>query len=304
METSRETIEAVVDVARAGERLDRFLAVLPAVGSRAEAERLIASGAVTVDGCPARKSRVLKVGQRVTLWLTTRENSLKSVPAVDFTIIHEDEYLIVVDKPAGLVVHPAPGNRSGTLSQALANVAAGGDPQRPGIVHRLDKDTSGLLIVARSDQVLRDLQGALKERRIRRLYTALVRGRPESRSGTIDAPLGRDRRDPERIAVREASSRHAVTHFEVIEPIGARTLLEVALETGRTHQIRVHLAAIDLPVCGDRKYGVADDLGLKRQFLHAGCIDFVHPVTKQRLELVSELPSDLADALEAARRER
>jgi len=208
----------------------------------------------------------------------------------------------VVDKPAGVVVHPGAGRRAGTLVHGLVGRAAGGDdPDRPGIVHRLDRDTSGLLVVARSDAVHRRLQGLLRRRRIEREYLALVRGRPRSRRGRIEAPIGRDRRDPTRQSLDTDTPRDAVTHFELRELLGARALLAVHLETGRTHQIRVHLGAIGLPVSGDAVYGVRGDLGLGRQFLHAARLAFPHPVTGERVEVESPLPPELADALQRAR---
>jgi 23S rRNA pseudouridine1911/1915/1917 synthase len=299
-----QQIEHVVPAEQAGQRFDQVLATLESVGSRAEAARLIDTGAATIDGIARRKSRLVAEGEAILLTPPEPGPPPSEVPEVDFGISYEDEDLLVIDKPAGLVVHPGPGNRSGTLSQALAGIAGGGDPERPGIVHRLDKDTSGLMIVARNDDALRRVQRALQEREVARTYTALVVGRPESSTGTIDAPLGRDRREPEKVSVRSDSPRPAVTHFETIEQVGGRTLLRVQLETGRTHQIRVHLAAIGLPVCGDLQYGVAGDLGLERQFLHASALSFDHPRTGERLELESGLPSDLADALGRARDER
>lgn len=295
-------IELNVPESEAGVRLDQFLAAVEAVGSRSQAAKLVDSGSVTVNGGVAKKRNLLQPGDVVRIDIVA-EPFTADEPAVLFEVVHEDADLLVVDKPSGLVVHPAPGNRRGTLAQALAGRAAGGDPERPGIVHRLDKDTSGLLVVAKNDDTLRTLQADLRERTIRRQYTALVRGRPETASGTIDAPLGRDRRNPENIAVRDDSEREAITHFEVVEEIGSRTLLHVRLETGRTHQIRVHLAAIGLPVCGDPQYGngVAGDLGLKRQFLHASELSFVHPRSGQRLSFSSPLPADLAEALARAR---
>lgn len=298
------TIELVLTDEHAALRIDRVLASLPEVGSRAQAARLIELGSVTLDGAPVRKSGVASAGSVLRIELPAVEAIDAQEPAVAFSIAYEDEHLLVVDKPAGLVVHPGPGNRTGTLSQALAGRAAGGDPERPGIVHRLDKDTSGLLVVARSDQVLRELQAALQRREVTRRYTALVMGTPESATGTIDAPLGRDRRNPENIAVRSDAGRDAVTHFEIVEEAGPRCLLHVNLETGRTHQIRVHLAAIGLPVCGDPQYGIAGDLGLARQFLHASQLSFHHPVTGQPISVASPLPNDLAAALELARADR
>jgi 23S rRNA pseudouridine1911/1915/1917 synthase len=297
-------IDHLVTSDQAGLRLDRLLASFEGVGSRAAAVRLIESGAVAVDGEAVRKSHQVSPGERIVVEEVVREAPGATSAAKDVSIVFEDEHLLVVDKPAGMVVHPAPGNYSGTLSQALASRAAGGAPERPGIVHRLDKETSGLLVVAKSDQVLRKLQAALQERKIARSYTALVRGRPESPAGTIDAPLGRDRREPEKISIRADSERPAITHFETVEELAGRTLLSVRLETGRTHQIRVHLAAVGLPVCGDPQYGVEGDLGLKRQFLHASGLSFTHPVTGEQLELFSPLPEDLASALQRAREDR
>ena len=217
-----------------------------------------------------------------------------------FAIAYEDEHLLVVDKGPGLVVHPARGHREATLSQLLAGSAEGGDPQRPGIVHRLDRDTSGLLLVSRSDEVHRLLQAALAERRIEREYLALVRGRPPARSGTIEAPIGRDPRVRTRMAVGGAHAREARTHFVLERALTDTSLLRVRLETGRTHQIRVHLRAIGHPVCGDPEYGTPGALGLERQFLHAARIAFEHPLTGERIEVTSPLPEDLQSALARA----
>jgi 23S rRNA pseudouridine1911/1915/1917 synthase len=295
-------IELIVSEHEAGQRIDQYLATIDAVGTRSQAAKLIDQGAVSLNDGAVKKRTELQAGDVIKLQIEPAPFT-SSEPAVPFDIVFEDTDLIVVDKPAGLVVHPAPGNRSGTLAQALAGRAAGGDPERPGIVHRLDKETSGLLVVAKNDDALRTLQAAIKDRSVRRQYTALVKGRPETSTGTIDAPLGRDRRNPESIAIREDSDRDAITHFEVVEEIGERTLMHVRLETGRTHQIRVHLAAIDLPVCGDPQYGrgVVGDLGLERQFLHASELSFRHPVSEQPLSFASPLPPDLEAALNLAR---
>jgi 23S rRNA pseudouridine1911/1915/1917 synthase len=194
-------------------------------------------------------------------------------------------------------VHPAPGHRGETLAEALGGKIAGGEaPERAGIVHRLDRDTSGLLVVARSDEAHARLQRLVRRRELERRYLALVRGRPRSRRGRIEAPIGRDRRDPTRRSLDTDSPREAITHFEVEQLLPEHTLLKVTLETGRTHQIRVHLAAIGLPVVGDRIYGVADaELG--RQFLHAGSLAFPHPFTGERIEVESPLPPELQAAL-------
>jgi 23S rRNA pseudouridine1911/1915/1917 synthase len=216
-------------------------------------------------------------------------------------LAYSDPYLVVVDKPAGLLVHPVPRHAGPTLVDALRGVAAGGDDDRPGIVHRLDRDTSGLLLVARDGRSLARLQAQLRRRRIGRTYLALVRGRPRSRKGRIEAPIGRDRRDPTRMSLDTDAGRDAFTEFELVEALPGRSLLRVTLETGRTHQIRVHLAAIGNPVVGDPVYGHGPELGLERQFLHAAELRLVHPQTGDPLEVRSELPPDLAAALTAAR---
>jgi 23S rRNA pseudouridine1911/1915/1917 synthase len=219
-----------------------------------------------------------------------------------FSIAYQDEHLLVIDKAAGLVVHPARGHREDTLSQLLAPLLAGGESERPGIVHRLDRDTSGLLVVARSELVHGRLQRALAERRIEREYLALVEGRPPARSGTIEAPIGRNPRVRTRMAVDGSGAREARTHFTLQRALPSSSLLALRLETGRTHQIRVHLQAIGHPVCGDPEYGTAGLFGLERQFLHATRLAFAHPISGQPLEVISPLPADLQAALERAER--
>ena len=217
-------------------------------------------------------------------------------------IVHLDDDLAVVDKPAGLVVHPAPSHTGPTLVSELEGVlGGGGDPERPGIVHRLDRGTSGLLVVARNDEAHAALQAAVRERDVERAYLALAGGRLGSRTGTIDAPIGRASRQRHRMAVSGAASRQARTHFTVLELFDAETYLEARLETGRTHQIRAHFAAIGHPLTGDSTYGGEARYGLERQFLHAHRLAFAHPASGERMEFVSELPADLAAALEAAR---
>lgn len=217
-------------------------------------------------------------------------------------IVHEDDHLAVIDKPAGLVVHAAPGHHGETLVDVLGDLlGGGGDATRPGIVHRLDKDTSGLILVARTDEAHRALSAAIKERQVSREYVALIQGAPRSRSGTIDAPLGRDFRAPERRAVGGRGSRDARTHFEVEERLGHYTLVRVRLETGRTHQIRAHFAAIGLPLAGDSRYGGRGLGELRRQFLHSARVGFAHPVAGEELRFESPLPADLLGALELAR---
>ena len=223
-------------------------------------------------------------------------------PEAERLIVHLDEDLAVIEKPAGLVVHSAPSHRGETLVDLMEGIAGGGEGGRPGIVHRLDKDTSGLMIVARSDEAHKALAAAVKRREVEREYIALVEGHLGSRTGTIDAPLGRHRRRRTRMAVRGTGSREARTRFEVIEALPADTLAHARLETGRTHQIRVHFAAIDHPVAGDPEYGTRGRHGLERQFLHASRLAFTHPRSGERLEFRSELPEDLEAALARARK--
>jgi 23S rRNA pseudouridine1911/1915/1917 synthase len=223
-------------------------------------------------------------------------------PDAERLIVHLDEDLAVIEKPAGLVVHSAPSHRGETLVDLLAGIAGGGEGGRPGIVHRLDKDTSGLMLVARNDQAHKALAAAVKRREVLREYTALVEGHLDSRTGTIDAPLGRHRRQRTKRAVKGTGSREARTHFEVIEGLPEDTLVHARLETGRTHQIRVHFAAIDHPVAGDPGYGTRGRHGLERQFLHASRLEFTHPRTEERLTFTSELPDDLRSALARARK--
>jgi 23S rRNA pseudouridine1911/1915/1917 synthase len=297
-------MKLVVPPEAAGERLDRFLATCEGVGSRAAAERLVEEGAVAVDGARRPKSHKLAGGEELELELPERrETTLEPERVEGLRVAYEDEDLLVVDKPAGVVVHPSAGHASGTLVHGLLAEAIGGgeEPERPGIVHRLDRDTSGLLVVARSDDAHRRLQELIRRRKVVREYVALVRGRPRSRAGRIEAPIGRDRRDATRISLDTATPREAVTEFELEELLPEHALLRVRLQTGRTHQIRVHLAAIDLPVAGDPVYGVAGDLGLERQFLHAARLAFPHPLTGEDVEVESPLPADLATALERAR---
>jgi 23S rRNA pseudouridine1911/1915/1917 synthase len=297
-------LELAVPLEAAGERLDRYVASLPAVGSRAEAGRLLAEGRVTVGGQLRPKSYRISAGEQIAVSVPERPPAAAEPEEVaGVRVAYEDAHLLVVDKPAGVVVHPGAGRSHGTLVHGLLTlgIAGGEERDRPGIVHRLDRDTSGLLVVARDADTHRRLQQLVRRRAMTREYLALVRGRPRSWRGRIEAPIGRDRRDPTRMSLDTDRPRDAVTHFEVLELYRSHALLRVRLETGRTHQIRVHLAAIELPVSGDPVYGVARDLGLTRQFLHAARLAFRHPVTDAEVEVESPLPPDLAAALRRAR---
>jgi 23S rRNA pseudouridine1911/1915/1917 synthase len=288
-------VELTVPPEAAGERLDRFVA--SHVGSRAAAERAI-EGGVLVDGRARPKSYRLEGGESLRLPVTDQPSE-RSYPIPEAPrIVWQDEHLAVVDKPAGLVVHPGAGRASGTLVDALAGMLAGGEPGRAGIVHRLDRDTSGLMVVARSEEAHDRLSALVRNRGLERTYLALVRGRPASRSGRIEAPIGRDRDDPTRVSLDTDSPREATTHFEIERLLPGHALLRVHLETGRMHQIRVHLAAIELPVVGDPVYGVPDP-ALGRQFLHATRLAFPHPFTGEQLELESPLPPELQNYLDS-----
>jgi len=289
----------------AGLRLDAVVAARAGLGSRSAAQRLIEHGLVTVNGSPRPKSHRLAVGERVEVATPPLPEGGDPELTVEFGVAYEDEHLLVVDKPAGLVVHPGAGRRQGTLAQALAGRAAGGeDPDRRGVVHRLDRDTSGLLVVAKSEAAYEALSRAIREREVTRGYLALVSGRPGARTATIDAPLGRDRHRRTLVSTETDQPREAVTHFKVLDALPRTTLLAVTLETGRTHQIRAHLSAIDHPVCGDPRYGgmaCGRRLGLDRQFLHANVLGFSHPVTREALMCESKPPTDLRRALDTAR---
>ena len=285
----------------AGARLDAFLA--GPLGSRARAQRLIEDGAVRVDGAAVPKRHRVQAGETVEVELPAEAPAEPAAPPAGIVVRYEDDDLLVVDKPAGVVVHPARGHQTGTLAQALAEVAAGGERGRAGIVHRLDRDTSGLLVVARSPEAHRRLKAALQRRAVAREYVALVEGRPPARTGTIDAPIGRDRRRRTRMSTDTDDPRAAVTHFAIEEALPRTTLLRVRLETGRTHQIRAHLRAIGHPVAGDPEYGTAGRLGLARQFLHAARLRFAQPFTGAPVDVRSPLPDELAAALERARAE-
>jgi 23S rRNA pseudouridine1911/1915/1917 synthase len=256
---------------------------------------VLAQGAL-VDGELRPKSYRLEGGEELEFHAPEPEAALEP-EELPLRIAYEDEHLLVVDKPAGIVVHPAPGHATGTLVHGLLGQLGGGEePDRPGIVHRLDRDTSGLLVAARTEEAYRGLQDIVRRRELERRYKALVQGRPKSLRGRIEAPIGRDRHEPTRMSLDTDSPRDAVTHFEVERLLDDHALLDVRLETGRTHQIRVHLAAIGLPVVGDPVYGVPDpELG--RQFLHAWRLAFSHPVTGEPVEVESPLPADLQTAL-------
>jgi 23S rRNA pseudouridine1911/1915/1917 synthase len=302
--------DAVVGPEAAGRRLDEVLAELAGV-SRTRAARWAADDLVRVDGRPRPKSHRLLGGERLT-W-TAPAPAPPGRPAAEdvaLAVRYEDERLLVVAKPAGLVVHPGPGHPTGTLVNALlgrsaTRLSAGGAADRPGIVHRLDKDTSGLLLVAKDDDAHLALSRDLAAHRVERRYLALIQGRLPVDTGTVDAPVGRHPRDRKRMAVVAKGGRRAVTHWRVLETFPAVQLVEATLDTGRTHQVRVHLASLRHPLVGDRTYGadptLAARLGVARPFLHAWRLGFRHPADGRQVELTEPLPEDLQPVLDRLR---
>ncbi len=299
-------MNATVPAALAGERVDRVIALLTGL-PRAEVAVLVAAGAVRVGGRPVvTRSRRLVEGEdlEVDVPPPVAPEPVSADAGVSVAVVHEDADVVVVDKPAGMVVHPGAGRESGTLVHGLLarfpELASVGEPLRPGIVHRLDKGTSGLLAVARSPAAYRSLVTQLQAHTVERHYLALAWGRIEADAGLIDAPVGRGRGDPTRMAV-SASGREARTRYAVVERYGspaAVTLVECRLETGRTHQVRVHLAAIGHPLVGDARYrGSRPVVPAPRPFLHARHLAFDHPRRGDRLSFESALPADLAGVL-------
>jgi 23S rRNA pseudouridine1911/1915/1917 synthase len=279
-----------VDRAEAGERLDR-LAARRLDTSRSIVQRIIQEGLLRVDGEAAGSSYRVRGGERIEARMPARDLAPEEIPV---PVSFEDEFLLVVDKPAGLVVHPGAGNQSGTLANALLDrgIAGGEDPDRPGIVHRLDRDTSGLMVVAKGEPAYSKLVEMMAGRRVRRCYRAVVVGEDLPETGTVDSPVGRDPDNPTLMAA--GVGRPAVTHFEVLREESGHAMLRVRLETGRTHQIRVHLAAIGYPVYADPLYGTA--VPGRRLWLHAERLSFEHPVTGEHLSFESPIPEDLREA--------
>ncbi|MDO8886479.1 RluA family pseudouridine synthase [Candidatus Oleimmundimicrobium sp.] len=287
-----------------GQRLDSFLVNLKEIPSRSFAQHLIQKGFVRVDDKRVSKNHRLKKGEVIFLEIPPPELSSLTPEEILLNIIYEDNDIIVLSKPAGIVVHPAYGHPSGTIVNALLahtkDLSGIGGNVRPGIIHRLDKDTSGLMIVAKNDEAHRILSSELKDRKIKRFYLALVHGVVEVDSGTIDAPIGRSLKNRKKMAVTEIAARNAITTFKVKQRFSQYTLLEAKLETGRTHQIRVHMKYINHSVVGDFTYGYRKNernLGLNRQFLHAYKLEFIHPKTGKKIFLEDNLPEELETVL-------
>ena len=284
-----------------GERVDKAVALLSGL-ARSQVNHLVDAGAVRVDGRPVTsRSRRLVAGEVLVVDVPAPEDRAPVAdPAVEVPVVFEDDQVLVVDKPAGLVVHPGAGNQNGTMVHGLLArhpelAGVGGDEARPGVVHRLDAGTSGLLVVARTEQAHQLLVAQLAARTVERRYRAMVHGRVASPAGVVDGPIGRDPREPTRHAV-VAGGKPARTHYEVLDRRNETSLLVCRLETGRTHQIRVHLAAIGHPLVGDVLYGGHADLGLTRPYLHAFRLAFNHPTTGERVAFESPFPPDLVEA--------
>lgn len=291
-----------IDADRDGTRVDAAVATVPEVGSRAQAQRLIDAGHVTVNGAHVVKRHLVRTGDRIDIVVAPQAPPALVPEAIPIDVVFEDAALLVVDKPAGLVTHPSRGHETGTLVHALlARGIAGGDEFRPGIVHRLDRDTSGLLVVAKSERVHRRLQAMLRDRVVERRYHVLVHGAfPPALA--VDQAIGRDRRNRLRMSTNTDTPRDARTRFRTLQRFAGLTLIEARLDTGRTHQIRVHLEIAGFPVVGDPVYSRrADTHGVGRQFLHAWRLALPHPETDEPLEFSSALPPDLQRVLDALR---
>lgn len=285
-------------------RIDIFLAEDERIRSRAQAQRLILLGQVSINGRLAQKNMLIKVGDEVIAHLGDPNDSKLAATDIKLSIKYEDDNLMVISKQAGLTTHPTTSRETDTLINALIfsgkRLANVGGPLRPGIVHRLDKETSGLLVIAKDDKTFDLLVKAIKERKIKRSYLALVHGQIDTASGKIDAPIGRSSTDRKKMSVTGINSKDAISYFEVIDHFDQYTLLKVDLNTGRTHQIRVHMKYIGHPIVGDKQYGTGSEeanLYLGRQFLHAYRLEFDHPISGQRLIIEDDLPTDLKETI-------
>lgn len=302
-----EPLEWNVEEEQSGERLDKFVtdSMDDTAVSRTQVQEWIKAGAVEVDGKAAKANYKVTESNRVVLHIPEPEDAAIEPEAIPLEVIYEDSDLIVINKPRGIVVHPAPGHTSGTLVNALMHhckdLSGINGMIRPGIVHRIDKDTTGLLMAAKNDLAHISLAEQLKEHTVTRKYIALVHGNLPHDQGTIDAPIGRDLKDRKLFTVTERNSRHAVTHFVVLERLGDYSIVELQLETGRTHQIRVHMKYIGHPLAGDPVYGRNKTVALKGQALHAAVLGFTHPRSGERLQFEVPLPADFEHVLNSLR---
>ncbi len=290
------TVEKFEFVADENIRIDKFLAQAMEDVTRSHLQKLIEDGCVTVDGATVKPNFKLKVGQAVVAMIPEAKTIDVEAEDIPLDIVYEDEHLLVVNKPQDMVVHPAAGNYEGTLVNALLHhckdsLSGINGVIRPGIVHRIDKDTSGLLLVAKDDLTHNGLAAQIKEHSLTRKYIALVHGNFRQDEGTVDAPIGRHPTDRKKMCITDKNSKTAVTHYRVLKRFGEYSLVECRLETGRTHQIRVHMASIGHPVLGDKTYGVKKEkYNLSGQLLHARIVGFVHPVTKEYMEFQTDIP--------------
>lgn len=302
---TNERLEWTVSAEHKKERVDKYITEAMDNVSRSQVQLWIGDGLVTVNGAAVKSNAKLAEGDRIELQIpepTAVEIIAEDIP---LEVVYEDSDVIVINKPRGLVVHPAPGHTSGTLVNALMyhckDLSGINGELRPGIVHRIDKDTSGLLMAAKNDRAHASLAAQLKDHSVNRRYIALVHGHLSHDQGTIDAPIGRDTNDRKMYTVTERNSKHAVTHFNVTERINDYTLLELKLETGRTHQIRVHMKFIGHPLVGDPIYGRNKGIKMNGQALHAAVLGFVHPATGEYMEFSAPLPQDMEDVLASLR---
>ncbi|MFB7812799.1 RluA family pseudouridine synthase [Paenibacillus chitinolyticus] len=304
-ETESEPTRWQVEAEQNGERIDKLLSDALDGVSRTQIQQWIKDGHARVDGRNVKPNYKLSGGQVVDLAIPDPEPLDIAAENIPLDVVYEDGDVIVINKPRGLVVHPAPGHYSGTLVNALMHhckdLSGINGVMRPGIVHRIDKDTSGLLMIAKNDQAHASLAEQLKEHSVTRKYVALVHGNLQHDHGTIDAPIGRDSYDRKLYTVTDKNSKHAVTHFAVLERFDGYTLVELKLETGRTHQIRVHLKFIGHPLVGDPSYGRSKGMTMDGQALHAQILGFTHPRTGERLEFEAPIPEDMADLLHRLR---
>ncbi len=295
----RSELHVDVPAGALSQRLDQYLTMIIPDTSRSNVQRWIEQRRVTVNGRPQKSSHRISPGDRIDVSIPPPEILDLEPEPIPLKIVHEDKWLLVVDKPAGLVVHPAPGHRSGTLVNALlahgTALSSSAGSFKPGIVHRLDKDTSGLLVVAKDDKTHRAVSRQFADRTVKRVYQAIVKGVVQRDEGTISAPIGRDPHRRQRMTVLYGASRDAETRYKVIRRFPAATFLELTPQTGRTHQLRVHLAHVGHPILGDQRYGVK--AGLDRQALHAHRLGFLHPGSRKKVEFVSPLPADLRGML-------
>ncbi|MBE7031742.1 MAG: RluA family pseudouridine synthase [Ruminococcaceae bacterium] len=298
----------LICVEASGARLDVFLAKTNADLTRSRIQKLISDGNITVNGSTAKANYKLREGDRIELTLPPPKDTELKAEEIPLDIVYEDEHMLVVNKPQGMVVHPAAGNLEGTLVNALMahcgdNLSGINGEIRPGIIHRIDKDTSGLLLVAKDDRAHLGLSEQIKEHSLTREYMALVHGRIKEDSGTIDAPIGRDPKDRKKMTITEKNSRDAVTHFYVLERFDKYTLVRCRLETGRTHQIRVHMSQNGHPIVGDPVYGrKKEEFKLSGQLLHARKVGYIHPVLGEYMEFEREAPDYFEEVLTKLRR--